>query len=341
MYSRSSTPISPIIIIGIGIRYLAGGELSDIRHVFGVSVAEAYNCIECFIESTLHCESMKITLPRHPDEWDAVSSGFAKVSRDELFGGCVGAVDGFFQAITCPPVSEVSNQTSYYSGHYENFGLNCQAVCTHNLTFIYFGVVAPGSTNDIIAITKTGNLMDEIRKLAPGRFLVGDAAYELTEHLLTPFTGSQRLDQGKDAFNFYLSQVRIRIEMAFGRLTNKFRILKKVMSGSLRNIVRKIATCATLHNFVIAEDGVQDTEEHEDQTREDNETTIPFGMNYHPTLPDRDVFLGVAGVSHTRDALLELIRELDMRRPQHNLLRNDTFISRDGTTFESEYVSPN
>ena len=45
--------------------------------------------------------------------------------------------------------------------------------------------------NDIIAITKTDNLMDEIRKLAPGRFLVGDAAYELTEHLLTPFTGSQ------------------------------------------------------------------------------------------------------------------------------------------------------
>ena len=210
MYSRSSTPISPIIIIGIDIRYLAGDKLSDIRHVFGVSVAEAYNCIECVIESSLHCDCMKITLPQHPEEWDAVSSGFAKVSRDELFGGCVGVVDGFFQAITCPPVSEVSNQTSYYSGHYKNFGLNCQAVCTHNLTFIYFGVVAPGSTNDIIAITKTDNLMDEIWKLAPGRFLVGDATYELTEHLLTPFTGSQRLDQGKDAFNFYLSQVRIR-----------------------------------------------------------------------------------------------------------------------------------
>ena len=139
---------------------------------------------------------MRITLPRHPEESDAMSSGFAKVSHDELFGGCVGVVDGFFQAITCPPVSEVSNQTLYYSGHYENFGLNCQAVCTHDLTFIYFGVVAPGSTNDIIAITKTDNLMDEIWKLAPGRFLDGDAAYELMEHLLTPFTGSQRLDQG-------------------------------------------------------------------------------------------------------------------------------------------------
>ena len=138
------------------------------------------------------------------------------MSQDEVFGGCVSAVDGFFQAITCPKASEVSNQTSYYSGHYKNFGLNCQAVCTCDLSFMYFGVVALGSTNDIIAITKTDNLMEEIRKLSLGRFLVGDAAYELTEHLLTPYTGSQWSDQGKDAFNFYLSQVQIRIEMAFG-----------------------------------------------------------------------------------------------------------------------------
>ena len=34
VYSCSSTPISPIIIVGIGIRYLAGGELSNIQHVF-------------------------------------------------------------------------------------------------------------------------------------------------------------------------------------------------------------------------------------------------------------------------------------------------------------------
>ena len=41
--------------------------------------------------------------------------------------------------------------------------------------------------------------MDEIWKFPPSRFLIGDAAYELTEHLLTPYTGSQQLDQGKDA----------------------------------------------------------------------------------------------------------------------------------------------
>ena len=51
----------------------------------------------------------------------------------------------------------------------------------------------------------------------------------------------------------------------------------------------------------------------EEQPREENETTTSFGMNYHPTLPDGDVFTSVAGVSHMRDSLLEIIWELDMR----------------------------
>ena len=38
----------------------------------------------------------------------------------------------------------------------------------------------------------------------------------------TPFTGSQQADPTKDAYNFFLSQVRIRIEMAFGLLTTKW-----------------------------------------------------------------------------------------------------------------------
>ena len=55
----------------------------------------------------------------------------------------------------------------------------------------------------------------------------GDAAYTLTEHLLVPFTGSQQDNVDNDAYNFYLSQLRIQIEMAFGRLVWKWGILQK------------------------------------------------------------------------------------------------------------------
>ena len=66
-----------------------------------------------------------------------------------------------------------------------------------------------------------------------GAYIVGDAAYTLTDKYLTPFTGSQRSDPTKDACNFYLSQVRIRIEMAFGLLTTKWQLLKHPLGVSL------------------------------------------------------------------------------------------------------------
>ena len=81
-------------------------------------------------------------------------------------------------------------------------------------------------------------------------------------------------------------------------------------------------------------------EEVEEQSSGENETTTPFGLNYHRTLPDGDVFTSVAGVPHTRDALLEIICELDMQRPHNNLMQNANFISRDGTIIDLEYISP-
>ena len=121
----------------------------------------------------------------------------------------------------------------------------------------------------------------------------------------------------------------------------KFHILKKVMSGGLCNIIRKIAACTTLHNFIIAEDGVQEMEEAEDPAGAgENQMTTPLGMNYHPTLLDENVFSCVADVSHTRDAVLEVIQELDLRRPHNNLMRNAIFVSRNGTGIDSAFISP-
>mmetsp|Transcript_6544 Transcript_6544/g.7340 ORF Transcript_6544/g.7340 Transcript_6544/m.7340 type:complete len:89 (-) Transcript_6544:71-337(-) len=70
------------------------------------------------------------------------------------------------------------------------------------------------------------DLVKVIKNLPKGCYFVGDAAYILLEGLLVPFTGSQKRHPQNDAFNFHLSQMRIRIEMAFGRLVRKFGILK-------------------------------------------------------------------------------------------------------------------
>jgi hypothetical protein len=56
--------------------------------------------------------------------------------------------------------------------------------------------------------------------------VVGDNAYVCTEHLITPFMGSSNLNSENDSYNFFLSQLRIRVEMAFGRLIAKWRSLR-------------------------------------------------------------------------------------------------------------------
>ncbi len=169
----------------------------------------------------------ELSAPRTPVEWEKKRKGFAFKSANQVLKGCVGALDGFFQPTICPTTKESDGfPRAYYSGHYQSYGLNCQAMCNSRLRFQLFTVVAPGQTNDAVTYEATG-LHDIIDKLPSGLYVAGDAAYVLTEHLLVPFTGSCRQDPDRDSYNFYLSQLRIRIEMTFGLLTTKWRCLRK------------------------------------------------------------------------------------------------------------------
>ena len=102
------------------------------------------------------------------------------------------AIDGFFQPTTCPTVKEVGgNITAYCSGHYESYGLNCQAACDVHLQFLFFGVVGPGKTHDNVGFPKCGTLYNCVTNLPIGLYFVENAAYTLSDFLLIPFTGSQ------------------------------------------------------------------------------------------------------------------------------------------------------
>ena len=67
---------------------------------------------------------------------------------------------------------------------------------------------------------KKSSLPDMVEALPFTRYVVGDNAYTPSEHVLVPFAGADKTDPLKDTYNFHLSQVRIRIEMAFGRLVS-------------------------------------------------------------------------------------------------------------------------
>ena len=352
---RDAEPIMTEHIMAMGLRYLSGGRVLDNRRFIGMNRSAGYYAIDDFINAVNAAPELDIKLPSLPTEWEEVRRGWQSCSSvPHIFHGTVAAADGFFQATYKPTEKEVGNVLAYYSGHYESYGINCQAVVKRDLQFMYFGVVAPGSTNDSIAYTRAGDLKEVIDSLPLGLYMVADAAYVLSEHVLVPFTGKDKSDPYHDSFNFHLSQLRIRVEMAFGYLVNKFRILARKLECSLQKNTAILMACARLHNFIIQQDkpfGSSNVVSNEDDnsTFGEEETleiqphpSAPLGMTYMPQLPD-DTFDAYQGVSYTRAGIVEGLRDESIKRPLYNIERKKEEMehkTKSGHVIAREYISP-
>jgi hypothetical protein len=108
-------------------------------------------------------------------------------------------------------------------------------MCDADCRFLFFALASPGKTNDIVALRKT-SLSAWIESLPPGFFVAAHCAYSITEHLVALYSGPQLYSEWCDEFNFFLSQIRIWIEMAFGLLVTKWRILHTPINVKLSNL---------------------------------------------------------------------------------------------------------
>jgi DDE superfamily endonuclease len=227
--------------------------------------------------------------------------------------------------ITAPKSREAKNGTSYYSGHYRDFGINVQAICDSNCRFIFAALAAPGGTNDIAAYRKT-SIMEKIENLPIGKYVIGDNAYVCTEHLLTPFSGDDKKDPMKDAYNFHLSQVRIRIEMTFGQFINKWRYFGRSSQLSIKNHGMLFMCATRLHNFCINERLLNSSTLANGRLQ----VPIPDGPNEPLLVPpygeeEEIAEENVNEVHHNsmmRQILLEKVISKNLVRPAYNLKRN-------------------
>jgi hypothetical protein len=94
---------------------------------------------------------LDIFLPAMDAEWYDANCGWQSKTTHGIMGGMVMAVDGSFQGTAMPTRKEVANRPAYFSGHYQEYRMNCIAGIYSNLQFGCFGVTAPGSTNDAIS----------------------------------------------------------------------------------------------------------------------------------------------------------------------------------------------
>jgi hypothetical protein len=254
MAMRRGGAIIPELCLYCTIRWLAGGSYSDIFLFCGISKTSFYRVIWKTINSIcLNSEAyLKISFPKTVQECLAAASGFESISANGCIKNCVAAVDGYLLSIDVPSKKEAKNVRSFFSGHYQTHGVNIQAACDHHCRFTFIGVAGPGSMGDQEASRECG-LYDLIENLSGTFTTIGDCAYEPTEHMAPIYGGNEGRREENDTFNFFASQLRIRIEMTFGLMVKKWCILQHPSHVPLKHIKYMMFAIAKLHNFCINE----------------------------------------------------------------------------------------
>ena len=191
-------------------------------------------------------------------------------------------------------------------------------MCNSKLRFRYVCVAGPGKLNDNRAFDRCTVLRRWMKELPDKYFLIGDNAYPLLNSLLVPFKGCQKLDDYNSSYNFYLSQLRIQIEMAFGRMTTKFWLLKQKISVSLKVHSKIIQAVTRLHNYIIETDGLPHFL--------GKFSDVP--LSWIGNDPGSAAFLPLPplrfeqGNCARREAIVTKLKDKTMKRPQWNIDRN-------------------
>lgn len=305
--SKGKGPITLESIMTMGIRYLAGGNWGDIRLVCGVSKTSFYRSVYKFLDALSHCPDLQIRFPVSEEEKRNTAAEFRKRSKNDIHRGVLSCVDGWLCEIQSPSSAETNNVAKFFSGHYQTFGLNVQAGCDAHCRFNYLNVRCPGGTNDAVAFAESGlhQLLDEMEG---HYYILADNAYIVSEKVLTPFCKTDGMTPARDNYNFYLSQLRIRIEMSFGFLVGKWRIFKRPLHTSLANCCKIITGAMILHNHcVIVNDNIGDD--------------MTVGDEYDPSfLPSSSD--AIPGMSVLRNIIVDQIEASNLCRPGRNTVRN-------------------
>lgn len=249
--------ISTSVRLAIALRYFAGGSMYDLSPLYGVGITDCRLSVWYVVQAIHSYPDFAISYPSNHDEQRAIARGFAAKSTAG-FTCCAGAVDGIL-IWTHRPFEDDAKEAAIDAGkcycpRKNKYGLNCQATCDSQGKIIDILCMFPGSTSDYLAFeasTLYQKLKNDPSYLADGLCLFGDNAYVNTPFLATPFPNTS--SGPPDWYNFYHSQLRIRVECCFGILVQRWGILRSAIPRgvSLTKTIRLVIALAKLHNFCI------------------------------------------------------------------------------------------
>ena len=148
MASLQGGAIIPELCVYVMLRYQAGGSYMDIFYLVGILQPSFYHLLWKTIKAMNKCPKLWISWPYTKERQLDCATGFTSISTNHAFWDCVAVLDGYHLQTITPSKKEVHNVQSYFSGHYQTYGVNIQAACDHNCHFLFIGITGPGVMGD-------------------------------------------------------------------------------------------------------------------------------------------------------------------------------------------------
>lgn len=104
----------------------------------------------------------------------------------------------------------------FFSPEKKNYALDLYAVCDSSKRFIYILAGWPNFQHDARIHSSTNFQRHTQTYFAPGEYLLGNAAYTNTSHLVSPYKSLLTNEKPNRCFNQKLFWIRIDIEHTFG-----------------------------------------------------------------------------------------------------------------------------
>ncbi|TMW63873.1 hypothetical protein Poli38472_014783 [Pythium oligandrum] len=227
--SHGGYPLCKTGMLQAYLRWLAGGKVQDIRIITGVSMSTFYRLIRRVMAASNNAKELGPVFPLSEDQMQAEVPRLLRKAHL-----------AFFKDVSARLM------VGYARFAYQN------AISADEL-LLFSLVIVNGGMNDVQAF-KQWTLSSVLDRIDDPYFVVGDNPYTQSRVVMTPNNQSQlKGKKERDIYNFYVSQLRIRVEMAFGILVNKWCILKNPLAIDLNDWPSVIVSCIRLHNFCINE----------------------------------------------------------------------------------------
>ena len=347
--------VTASVRLACALRYFAGGSPYDIMSVYGVSHTIVLDSVWCVVDAVNQLPNFHIEYPRSRAEQMKIAKGFEEKS-DVGFSNCAGCIDGLLIWTHKPSEEDAKKagvgRKKFLCGRKGKFGLNCQAISDVRGRILDISIVYGGASSDCLAFEGSGIYEDlEAGLLHDNLVLFGDNAYLNSHYMVTPFPNVS--SGSKDDFNFFHSQLRIRVECAFGMMVFRWGILRSAipLNITISKTIALVHALAKLHNFCINEqesdpnfsgdNSIPETMQNdEDHIMMQDEGYIPINVNdtgeciplvegghHMDDVPraarrHRSAVDVIGGVNRPRESLLLRVIESQKTRPHTNIIKH-------------------